>query len=55
MAEIQIEIEDELLSRLALFARANGLAVEEYALKILRNEFRKPAENAARSADETSS
>ena len=55
MAEIQIEIEDEVLDRLTLIARANGLTVEEYALKILRNEFRKPAENAARSADETPS
>ena len=55
MAEIQIEIEDELLDRLAFLARANGLAVEDYVLKILRNEFRKPAESAARSADETSS
>lgn len=47
MTDIQIEIDDEALDRLTLLAKAKGLTVEEFALQVLREYFRKPAESAA--------
>ena len=51
MTDIQIELDDETLGRLALLAKAKGLPIEEYDLQALREHFRKSVESAA-SSDE---